>query len=109
MVRARPVPVKCDSKASIEIHKIDRNSVLIRNSPLIVNWIGQLVERYCWKLQAHSDCAETLGMIRGIVKSLMGKWRFHDDTLNLWLTASSVPRCEIPRCIQPLADFVKPL
>ena len=104
-----PVPVKCDSNVSNETHKIDRNSVLIRNSPLIVNWIGQLVEEYCQKLQAHSGCGVTLGLIRGIVKSLVGKWRFHDYRLNLWLTAKSVPRCEIPRYIQHLAGFVKSL
>ena len=109
VVRARPVPVKCDSNVSNETHKIDRNSVLIGNAPLIVKWIWQLVEKYCQKLQAHSDCAITLWLIRGIVKSSMGQWRFHDDTLNLWMTALSVPRCEIPRCIKPLADFVKSL
>ena len=83
MVRARPVPVKCDSNVSNETHKIDRNSVLIGNAPLIVKWIGQLVEKYCQKLQANSGCAVTLGLIRGIVKSLTGKWRFHVNTLNL--------------------------
>jgi hypothetical protein len=109
VVRARPVPVKCDSNVSNETHKIDRNSVLIRNSPLIVNWIWQLVEEYCQKLQAHSDCAVTLGLILGIVKTLTGKWRPHDDTLNLWLIALSVPQCEIPSHIRPITCFDKSL
>jgi hypothetical protein len=77
--------------------------------PVIVKWIGQLAEKRCQKLQAHSGCATTVGLIRGIVKSLMGKWRSHDDTLNHWLTALSVPRCEIPIYIQSIAGFVKSL
>ena len=109
VVRARPVPVKCDSNVSNETHKIDRNSVLIGNAPLIVKWIGQLVEKYCQKLQVHSDCAVTLWLIRGIVKSSMRQWRFHDDTLNLWMTALSVPQCEILSHIRPITGFDKSL